>query len=439
MPILTTVLTSQSVREIPRLSEVEHPFMSANVLVQSPTTGTTEVVPVTGVKVNSTDKGLDVILEISVKSEQLQVSARTEGNSYVADIPNARLQLQSGDTFQREKPVAGIAEVTATQIDANSIQLTITGETGVPTVELFDSPTEGLVFRVTPTATTQQTAPTSPETTPPTQQQTTPQEKPKPAQEEHSPIELEVSAPPETGYRVSNTSSATKTDTPLRDIPASVQVIPRAVIDDLGAKSQGDVLRTVGIGPALFNSQNFDDPKIRGFRTSLSLRNGIRDVTSSFATDISNTERLEVLRGPASVLYGQIVPGGVVNRVTKQPLQAPYYFAQMRIGSYDFYQPSIDLSGPLNEKRTLLYRLNASYLNTNSFADFLHQERYFVAPAFTLLLGKSTSLTVDGEYQNVQKPNGDAFISGQPAVGTVLFNPNGKIPRSRTQYRRAFK
>lgn len=163
---------------------------------------------------------------------------------------------------------------------------------------------------------------------------------------------------------------------------------------------------------------------------SISPNNSLKDLSGINTVDTANTERIELLRGPASVLYGQLSPGGVINRVTKQPLSEPYYFGQIRVGSEKTVEPSIDISGPLNQDRTLLYRLNADYLSADSFIDFVNRQRYFVAPALTWLIGKKTSFTVEGEYQDVEYPNGDPE-AGLIAGGTVLPNPNGKIPRSR--------
>ncbi|GAA6619144.1 TonB-dependent siderophore receptor [Scytonema sp. NUACC26] len=422
-------LSSEVNRDIRSLTELQSAKTSALYLLRTPrdknqvsqlSQATTDVVSVTDVQVNITDKGIELIL-VTANSVELSVSSKIEGNSYIADISNAKLQLASGERFQKEKPVAGIAEVTVANVDTNTLRVTVTGETAAPVVELFDSQTEGLVFGVTSTTSTaQQPAPT-------------PEQKPPANDRKQPPIELEVTAPPEGSYRVPNTSSATKTDTPLRDIPASVQVIPRAVIDDLGGGGIAETLRVIGIGTDRFSSRLFDTYTIRGFATLFTnnFRNGLREIISNYPVDISNTERIEVLRGPASVLYGQSFPGGIVNRVTKQPLNEPYYFAQIRAGSFGSYQPSVDFSGPLNTEKTLLYRLNASYLNADSFVDYVTQERYFVAPTFNWRISQNTNLTLEGEYQRDEKPNGDAEITGLPGVGTVLPNPNGQISRNR--------
>ena len=128
---------------------------------------------------------------------------------------------------------------------------------------------------------------------------------------------------------------------------------------------------------------------IRWFVTYDNLRNGFRDIDAYQST--ANVERVEVLKGPASVLYGQFEPGGVVNYITKQPLSEPYYAGEFTIGSYDYYRPSIDISGPLNSERSLLYRLNVAYENFDSFVDFVNGETFSIAPVLTYKIGDTTT------------------------------------------------
>ncbi len=120
---------------------------------------------VTGVKANPTNKGLDLILQTS-KGQVLQPINRSAGNSFIADIPSSQLRLPSGDafTFRSTKPIAGVSEITVTNFDANTIRVTVLGEAKLPTVELFDSPEEGLIFGVA------STAPSAPQQQPSTQQ-----------------------------------------------------------------------------------------------------------------------------------------------------------------------------------------------------------------------------------------------------------------------------
>ncbi|MEH2178617.1 TonB-dependent siderophore receptor [Nostoc sp.] len=144
--------------------------------------------------------------------------------------------------------------------------------------------------------------------------------------------------------------------------------------------------------------------------------------------DTAGIERVEVLKGPASVLYGQGSLGGVVNYITKQPLSDPYYAVSASAGSFNFYRGAIDLSGPLNPSKTVLYRLNLAGQTIESFVDFYDEQKYFVAPVVSWQISDRTKITFSGEYQVRPKKFGQVGI---PAEGSVLPNPNGKIPRDR--------
>ncbi|WP_335067003.1 TonB-dependent receptor domain-containing protein [Nostoc sp.] len=417
LPQQTAANQVKPTQKIYSLNDMQSAFTSATYLLRTPrehnkvsqlSQATTPVMSVTDVKVNTTDKGIEIIL-VTPSSEKLSVSGKTEGNSYVADIKNAHFQLTSGESFQQSKPSAGIALVTVTNVDTNTVRLTVVGKTGAPAVELFDSQTEGLVFGVTSTATTQQT----------------PGENPA--------IELEVIAPPDTGYRVPDATTGTRTNTLNRDIPQTVQVVPRAVIEDQADNRIGDVLRNLGIGQNSEPSRIGESVIIRGFdvEASNSLRDGLRDnftslIGTPFQNDLANIERVEVLRGPASVLYGNGSPGGVYNLITKQPLNTPYYSIQGNVGSYSLYKSSIDFSGPLTPDKKLLYRLNADYENSGSYINNVYVKRAFVAPVITWQPNQDTKLTISGEYLSSQRL--DFSPVGLPAIGTILPNPNGKIP-----------
>ncbi|MEH2389570.1 MAG: TonB-dependent siderophore receptor [Nostoc sp.] len=405
------------ISEVRQLNSIERPLRSRSDvlgvsrdqnLIAQLTQATTPVVSVTDVKVNNTDKGIELIL-VTPNSEKLSVSGKTEGNSYIVNIPNAQLQLASGENFQQSKPVAGIALVTVANADANTLRVTVVGEKGAPVVELFDSQSEGLVFGVTSTASTAQ--------------------QPTPTPEKQPPIELNVIAAPEGSYNVPDATTATKTPTPLRDVPQSIQVVPRQSWEDQGAINAIDALRSVGVIQGFNSPSNGDVFNIRGFQTTNILRNGLKDYVGGATTgqtQLNDIEQIEVLRGPASVLYGQGNPGGTINFITKQPLSEPYFAASMTGGNYSLYQPTLDISGPLNSDKTLLYRLNLSYLTTGSFVDFFNSQRYLIAPVVSWQIDPNTKVTFETEFRYQQQfPR-----TGLPAVGTVLSNPNGKIPLS---------
>jgi iron complex outermembrane recepter protein len=423
--VITTIKT---------LSEIEFPATSVkHLLSQSPTPDTQSMVIITGVKANPTQKGVEVILQTSV-GEQLQVTNRSAGNNFIADIPNAQLRLPSGEafTFRSEKPLAGIAQITVTNFDANTIRVTVTGEAGLPQAELFDDK-EGLIFGFTPAATAAQ-QPQQPQTSqklePEKPDSETPQEKPSAQTDE--PIELVVTGEQD-GYRVPDATTATRTDTPLRDIPQSIQVIPQQVLRDQQANRLEEALRNVpGVTQAFSGPFSTSTFTIRGFTVNETsgnnfLRDGLPDPTVGGVLELPSIEQVEVLKGPASVLFGFGNPGGTINLVTKKPLRDPFYAIEATVGNYDFYRGAIDLSGPLNDSKTVLYRLNTSYRNSGSFIDFFDSEYFSVSPVVNFNIGERTNLSLDGEYVKVNTAN----YSGVPLSGTLLSNPNGEIPRNR--------
>ncbi|MEH1843081.1 MAG: TonB-dependent siderophore receptor [Nostoc sp.] len=417
---------SSTNRKIRRRGEIEHPATNASgLLSQSSTSQATPasgIVPITGVKANPTSKGVEVILETPVGT-QLQVTNRSSGNNFIVDVSGGQLRLLSGDAFRfrSQKPVEGITEITAQNIDANTVRVTVVGEKTLPTVELFDDDA-GLVFAVATTATAMQ-----PPQTPQTQEKPASQT---PSTQGDEPIELVVTGEQD-NYRVPNSSVGTRTDTPLRDIPQSIQVIPQQVLRDQNAPSFNEALRNVpGLTANRGSTSEVPQFSIRGFRAAggndaTFLRNGLRDAGRVDTRLAPNIERIEVLLGPASVLYGIGNPGGTINIVTKQPLRDPFYAVDTTIGNYDFYQGAIDLSGPLNDSKSLLYRFNAGYQNSNSFVDFYNQERFTIAPVISWDISQRTHITLEGEYTD----RNEVFDSGLPAVGTVLPNLNGKIRR----------
>ena len=131
-----------------------------------------------------------------------------------------------------------------------------------------------------------------------------------------------------------------------------------------------------------------------------------------------------MLKGPASVLFGQADPSGIINYVTEQPLTDSYYDLSFTAGSFDFYRPTIDLSGPLTEDRRLAYRLNLAYENAGSFIDFVDTERFFIAPTLTYQFSNDTRLTLEVSYLNDERQT----VSGLPVLSN---NQVADIPISR--------
>ena len=109
---------------------------------------------------------------------------------------------------------------------------------------------------------------------------------------------------------------------------------------------------------------------------------------------------MEVLKGPAAILYGRIEPGGLVNIVTHQPEAQAHYSLQQQFGSFDLYRTTLDATGPVNADKSLLYRFDMAYLDKGSFRDFGDKQRIFLAPSITWKLSDATQVNLNLEYQN---------------------------------------
>jgi iron complex outermembrane recepter protein len=352
---------------------------------------------VTGVQVRQTEAGVEVTLETS-QTATFKPQITTAGKTVITVIPNAVLALPEGKEFQAKDSIAGITRVTVTQRGATTIQVSVTGEKSAPMVQVVPRSTAA--------------------------------ESENPGADEE---ELVVTGQPEGSYAVPNANVGTKTDTPIQDVPQSIQVIPQQVLEDQGTTAVNEALRNVsGIAQAAVGQF-----RIRGFSGQRDIQiDGVGTYAPQQTVDLnlSNVEQIEVLKGPAGVLYGSGEPGGIVNLTTKKPLKEPQYEFGSTIGNFDYYRPSLDLTGPLNEARTILYRLNASYENSGSFIDFFENEEFTIFPVLSFELGKNTTLTLEGGYQTKNNKGGalqSVFPSGLPLEGTILANPLGDIPRSR--------
>lgn len=224
-----------------------------------------------------------------------------------------------------------------------------------------------------------------------------------------------LSDPYNKDYAVTNATTATKTDTPIMQTPVSVQVVPRAVMDDQQVISVMDALRNVS-GAQAASGQYNDNFMLRGFDATTTYRDGLRQSqTTNYET--ANLERIEVLKGPASVLFGRAEPGGIQNLVTKKPLDTPYYSLQQQFGSFDLYRTTVDATGPIKNDKTLLYRMNLAYKTNNSFRDTVHQDHIFFAPSVTWRPTDRFETNLNLEYQHDEFPAQGGGAAVIPAIG----------------------
>jgi len=230
-------------------------------------------------------------------------------------------------------------------------------------------------------------------------------------------------------YVLPDAAGATKTDMPIMETPISVQVIPQAVLQDQQVVMLDQAIQNVsGVIPNNDSYGTGDSFSIRGFDAmEMTYEDGMRldqYSTSGFPVDIADTEKVEVIKGPASVLYGQAEPGGVVNVVTKKPLDDPHYSLEQQFGSYGFYQTILDTTGPLFSKK-LYYRFVLDYINSDSFRDFVFTNRFSVYPSIEWKPGDKTQLIGTFNYNTGTQvlDNGIPFLSnGTPANVPISRN-----------------
>lgn len=366
-------------------------------LAQAPTQITpTQITPtqITNVQVESDEQGLRLMLDAT--ASLAEPATEVVGNALVVEIPNAVLALPDGEGFEQFSPADGIALVSVTNLSSNQVQMTITGTDAPPTVNVTSTET-GLVLSVTPGIAQ--------------------------AGESDDAIQIVVTGEQDEGYNPSRTSTATGTDTPIRDVPFSIQVIPQEVIEDRNVVELGDALETAGsivsaggrgtsvFGPG-FLIRGFP---VNGFPSRGIFRDGIPTVSLA-PLSTNDIERVEILRGPASVLFGQGDPGGIINLVPKEPLSEPFYEASFTAGSFDTYRGALDFSGPLGTLPSVRYRVNVSYENFGSFRDFVDGERVLFSPTLTWDIGENTSLKLYGQYVSDRETIDEGIIATEDGI-----------------------
>lgn len=229
-------------------------------------------------------------------------------------------------------------------------------------------------------------------------------------------------------YRSLSATGATKTDTPIQDLPQSVRVLTSDLLKDVGVTDLAGALDlTSGISRQSNLGGLWDSYSMRGFTGDPNF--GSDFMVNGFSSsrgynglrDGANTQSVEVLKGPASALYGRGEPGGTVNITTKKPKFKPEYMVEGSIGSYNLRRAAADLTGPISE--TLAYRLNVAHEQADSFRDTLHSKRDFISPSFIWLVGEATTVSYEVEASRQRTP----FDRGVVAVNGVL----GLIPNSR--------
>lgn len=243
--------------------------------------------------------------------------------------------------------------------------------------------------------------------------------------------EKENATGPVPGYTAKRSATATKTDTPLNEVPQSISVITADQVRDQNSQTIQEVLRyQAGVRSEMYGLDNRGDWfSLRGGSEGSTLLDGLRLPLTGFYGVVRNEpyafERIEVLRGPASVIAGQNGPGGVVNLVSKRPLADALREVELQVGTDHHKQIAVDFTGPLDAEGRLLYRLVAVGTDADTQVKHAYEKRQFIAPSITWKPTAGTSLTAYAEYQKDKSGNTNGFF---PIEGTLRPAPNGFIP-----------
>jgi iron complex outermembrane receptor protein len=238
---------------------------------------------------------------------------------------------------------------------------------------------------------------------------------------------------PERGLTARQATTGTKTDTPLIETPQAISVITRDQMDLRQVQSLSEAMYyTPGIRyDAYGDNARYDWFYLRGFRADTTgvFLDGLRFDAGALTgrPEAWGMERIEVLRGPSSVLFGQNAPGGIVNMVQRRPTDVPQGEVRLSAGSHDRLQGAFTTSGPLTQDGTWSYSLTGLLRQSNTQVDHTPDDRVFFAPAVTWRPSNDTRLTFLSYYQ-YDETRGSEFL---PFVGTVVPSPFGRIPRSR--------
>ncbi len=398
-------------------------LLAASLVVSQPVRA--QAIAIEHVQIVLLDGSLEIILQ-APPGTSFETSVSSADNTAIVDIANARLQLAEGDRWVRESPAETIASVSVVELDDSTIRVTILGVDEAPNIRVMQieggvfigvlnmegAVAESLVEESLEAVT--EDVPASP-----------PVSEGEFLEGEFVFEEFVVEAD-RARFLAPEASTGTRSDTPIRDTPLSIQVVPRAVIEDQGATRLTEALRNVsGVTPGNV-TDGADEFRIRGFEAGTVARNGFRESVffdRSSPRDTANIEQIEVLKGPAAILFGSLDAGGTINLITKQPQFTPFFDVSFLGGSFSTFRPEIDFNQPITADGDLRARLNAAYENSESFREFTSIERIFVAPTLAWDIAERTRLNINGEYLFDERP----FDRGLVAIGdTIADIPFGR-------------
>jgi len=245
-------------------------------------------------------------------------------------------------------------------------------------------------------------------------------------------ISIQAQKESPTSYVATKANSALKSDAPLFKTAQSVSVVTREQLDQKQARTLTDALEGVaGVEAGKLGRRGWDDFIIRGQTSSDSvyvdgLRIGQSSPTPSVAAEISGMDQVQILKGPASINFGLVAPGGMVNLVNKRPEAESFARATMTYGSYNLKEGTFDLNYSPSNSEKGAFRLNGRISDQDDPTDYVYFKNFYISPSYNFDLGDNTDLSVIASYQHRE------YIrqQGLPVIGTLKDNPNGPIDRS---------
>jgi len=254
---------------------------------------------------------------------------------------------------------------------------------------------------------------------------------------------VNTTAGPVIGYQALTAVTATKTATPIQQLPQTVIVLPRSVIDDQKPISQNDLLHNIsGVSGMQDNAPYGVYYKVRGFLAERYVDGLPNYNDSGDFTSTVNTERVEVIKGPGGLFYqgGLGVIGGVINYVSKLPIDAPQYQAGLNTGSFNLNNPWFDVNQPIKSDGSALFRMTGEYAQSREYIDVLRPQRFSLNPTFTFDNRDGTKLTIQGSVSQFKQqlypglPGSGAADTSVFSIRPNLYFGDPDVPTSPSNY-----
>ena len=227
------------------------------------------------------------------------------------------------------------------------------------------------------------------------------------------------------GYQMLRTTTGTRLNTDLRDVPQSLSIVTKDLLDDSMSTNLEEALTYV---PNAQPRQNVPDGvMVRGIQTTRKYYNNV--LVPSFVSGLANISRVEILKGPASAIYGRGELGGVINQVSLQPSDERREIVKLTAASLGRYEAKIDATGAVPKVGTLSYRLTANYLESDSYADFARTQQHGIFPSLKWQVTPKTTVIYDGIFFKGLTPGNEgtpyltSFHDGSPANMPEIFAP----------------